>query len=101
VKPISTARIQVVDTDVNRGAAPTRTGSSLPTPSEMPLEFLPQIFENYVTAQCANDGNYEVGAREDLLNRECQGLSVAIRTRKLPHQKIGIEQEDYETDFNN
>jgi hypothetical protein len=64
------------------------------------LEFLSKVFKNHVAKHCANDRNREICGREDLLNGECQALSVAICTRKLPHQKIGVEQEDYETDFN-
>jgi len=34
------------------------------------------------------------------LQSESQRLSLAVRASELAHQKIGIEQEDYEPDLN-
>jgi len=64
------------------------------------LNPLPKVVKNQVAEQAGNDGGNQIRDRKDIFNGESQTLSPAICTSKFPHQKIGIEQEDYETDFN-
>jgi hypothetical protein len=52
------------------------------------LNLLAKIFKNYVADQSGNDGNHEIGGRENIINGENQALSLAIATSKLPHQKV-------------
>ena len=65
------------------------------------LKLLPKIFKHYLAEQSGNDGNCGIRDGENIFDAEHQALSVANRTSKFPHQKIGIEQKDYETDLNN
>src|SRR5713101_5959324 len=64
------------------------------------LKFLPEVLKNDIADQCGNDRNCEVGGCKNIFKGKNQGLSLLICMRKLPHQKIGIKQEDYETDLN-
>jgi hypothetical protein len=52
------------------------------------LNSLAKEFKNYVADQSGNDGNNEIGGRENIINGENQALSLAIATSKLPHQKV-------------
>ena len=44
-------------------------------------------------------GDGEVSARENVFNGESESFSWPICTREFPHQEVGIEQKDYETDL--
>jgi len=57
------------------------------------------MFKNHVANQRGNDGNHEIGERENIFNCESQTLSPAICVRKFPHEKVGIEEEAYESNF--
>lgn len=61
---------------------------------------LSKVVKTQVTEQAGNDGNGEISGRENIFKSESQALPLAICTSELAHQKIGIEQEDYETDLN-
>jgi hypothetical protein len=64
------------------------------------LKLLSKVFDHPIANQCGNDGDDEIRDSEDVSNREDQALAVsAIRPRKLSHQEIGIEQENYESDL--
>jgi hypothetical protein len=64
------------------------------------LNFLSKIFKNYVANQSGNDGNSEISKGEDIPDGESQPFSLTVCISKFTHQEVGIEQEDYETNFN-
>jgi hypothetical protein len=56
--------------------------------TEEGLNSLAKVFKNYVAYQSANDGNHEIGGRENIFDGKNQALSLIIRVSKLPHQKV-------------
>jgi hypothetical protein len=52
------------------------------------LNSLAKVFKNYIANQSGNDGNNEIGGRENIFNGDDQALSLAIAASKLPHQKV-------------
>ena len=63
------------------------------------LKSLSKAVKKQVADQSRNNGNNQIRDRKDIFNGESQTLPPAICTSKFPHQKIGIEQEDYKTDL--
>ena len=64
----------------------------------MSLNFFPEMVKNNVAHEGGNQGDHEIGNREYILNRVSQGLPLrAVGVRELPHQKVGIKEEDDET----
>jgi hypothetical protein len=64
------------------------------------LKFLTKIFNDDVSHQAGNNGNHQIRDGENIFYGENPRFSLAICTAELTHQKIGIKQENYETDFN-
>jgi hypothetical protein len=60
----------------------------------------PRSIKDHVAHQSGNDGNSQIGDRKNIFNGESPGFSPATCTTEFPHQEIGIEQKDYETDLN-
>jgi len=61
------------------------------------LEFAPKKFNHDIADKPSRNGNREIGRRKNV----CDGPSQAHRSassgaRKLTHEQVGIEQEDYE-----
>jgi hypothetical protein len=52
------------------------------------LNLISKIFKNHVANQSGNDGNNEIGDRENVFYGENQALSLVIGMSKLPHQKV-------------
>jgi hypothetical protein len=64
------------------------------------LQLLSKEFEKHVSDECRYDGDCEVGTRKDIAQRPGETPSRPhARPLKLPHQKIGIEQENDERYF--
>jgi hypothetical protein len=64
------------------------------------LEPLAQLLEHYVPNECGDEGDYEVGGSEDVVESEGHAFAVGVGGSELAHQQIGIEQEDNENDLN-
>lgn len=67
--------------------------------AKMKLELLAEIFDDYETDQPGQDGDCKVREGENIVDRECEGLSLSIRASEFSHQEIGIEEEDDEAYF--
>jgi len=65
----------------------------------MGLELFAQVLEHYVADERGDQGDYQVGDGEDVLEGEGHGFAVGVGGGELTHQQIGIEQEDNERDF--
>jgi hypothetical protein len=63
------------------------------------LEFLSEVFDDYVADQAGDDGDIEIGGRKNVFDGEKEGLAVAICAGEFAHQEIGIEEKDDEADL--
>jgi hypothetical protein len=63
------------------------------------LDLLSKKLDNDVTNQSGNDSDGEICGGEDISDAESQAFSLTICKSKFPHEKVGIEQEDYEANL--
>src|ERR1035441_8291038 len=62
------------------------------------LEFLSQKFEKDIPKKRSDQRNFKVGNRKDIADGPDESLLLShAGVLKLPHQKIGIEQEEDKT----
>jgi len=60
------------------------------------LKHLAQRFKDHIADQSGDESDEEVGACNDVVEGEGQGLAVPAGNGKLTHQQIGIEEKDDE-----
>ena len=63
------------------------------------LNSLAEIFKNDVADHSGNHGDGEIRGGENIVDGECESLSLRIRMLEFAHQEIGIKQEDDETNL--
>ena len=61
------------------------------------LKFLSKVFNNYITNQRGDEGNYKISSCKNILNGKKQALSLTVGTSKFSHQQIGIKEKDDKT----
>ncbi|MFZ0821699.1 MAG: hypothetical protein WAM91_16660 [Candidatus Acidiferrales bacterium] len=67
--------------------------------SEVKLSLLAEILDNHIPSQPGNNAYPKIEGRENVLDGEKQGLPLPIGAGKFPHQKVGIEEKEDETDL--
>ena len=63
---------------------------------DMWLGALAQVLEEDVADGGGGDGNGEILEREDVVQRDGEGLARAVSAVEFAHQEVGVEEEDDE-----
>jgi hypothetical protein len=63
------------------------------------LEFTAEELEDHVADEGCDVGDEEVWESEDVGEGQGEGFALSGRAVELPHEQVGIEEEDDEADF--